>query len=193
MLYFLRGSVRKTIIPILFIIIIIGASYFYLVHFEPMGSYQARIENIPTEVSGRLSLIRGGFEVFKNNIFFGGGYGNSSILHQEYSGKSSEYYSVHNNYVAVLSDNGLAGFIPFIFSILIPLAIALISYKKEWAKDNMAFFNTFSSMTIGLLFLSWGGTFFQLTVISSFFWTIASVIMRGEDVMVDKEKIEDSN
>ena len=188
--YFLRGSDKKSIVPILLILSLMGASYFSIQHFRDIEGYRtSRLENISSEARGRMALIKGGFEVFKGHIIFGGGYGNSSLIHQQYSGKRAESYSVHNNYIAVLADNGVAGFIPFIFSILAPLAVALTSYKKDWAKNNKDFFKAFSSMVIGLLFISWGGSFFQLTVISSFFWAIASVVMRGKEVMADKKKI----
>jgi O-antigen ligase len=92
----------------------------------------------------RANMVQIGLELFKKNPILGVGFGNFSYhYYYEYSGWAQTY--AHNNYVEILADTGIVGFVLYYivpFSMLFKMAT---NWKKYAAYDRKlaAFLITF--------------------------------------------------
>lgn len=106
---FYSFPIRKTILyySVLAIIGLVAGSYLFSILADtPVFQRFMTLENNTSAADIRSTLYREAFEVFKNNPFFGVGLDNFRLY------SSSGLYA-HSNYMELLADNGILGFILF--------------------------------------------------------------------------------
>lgn len=92
----------------------------------------------------RLTLIEGGFEAAKNNLFIGAGPGSAEMTVWEQTGI---YFPIHNFWIEWLITQGLVGMICFIV-LYIRLVIAMIKSKNKESKIVLCSFFIFVIISI---------------------------------------------
>jgi O-antigen ligase len=110
--------------------------------------------------SDRIDIWNNSIEIFKENPFFGGGWGS-------YWGYNGYYNVVHNTYISVLTDGGIIGFI------LLFTPIIYISVKSLKQRYILPFLILVSGL---------GPSFFIDAINKRFFWNsiiIAFVLMNS--------------
>jgi len=103
---------------------------------------------VNNSLSARSELLIRGYEIFKENTFFGSGFGSFMF----YGGINSQIS--HNDYLLVLSEQGLVGFTVFIIMLFISVfySIKNFVYRKNFA--NLSLLLSLFGVVIYFLFIN---------------------------------------
>ena len=92
---------------------------------------------IDASTNTRINMIKYGFEMFKSNPILGVGIGNYAYYGYHIYGLFAEVYS-HNNYIEMLSNIGIVGFISYYFyTSLYMYKVEKISEYFNWKRENI--------------------------------------------------------
>lgn len=113
----------------------------------------------------RMELIRQAVDVWYNNFFFGIGMNNFSIVQTVSKG-----YYAHCNYVELLADLGIIGFILYY-----SLPVYLVFSKSSIRYDSFVL----KGIVVLLLFFDFALVSYQLIQFQIFYWLLASATIEG--------------
>lgn len=128
-----------------------------------------------SSISHRSSLMNKGFNMFKENPFIGAGLG-SFVFYED------DAFISHNDYVLVLSEQGIIGFLIFVLLIYKFLKVSYEGYKHD--KDNLNVFLAMSGLSFYLLLINAYDNIFlwtTMSMISSISVNIRSSISREKN------------
>ncbi|MDD3747065.1 MAG: O-antigen ligase family protein [Anaerostipes sp.] len=137
-LYKARKSKLLLILPVAGVAIVImtwlflNVSFLYdMIGFRLVGFFSVFNHSINADASilARNNMVKTGLDLFKQYPVAGVGFGNFSYYYFHNYGGWAEVYA-HNNYIEILSDTGLIGFVLYYY---IPFSI-LFNLIKNWKR-----------------------------------------------------------
>ncbi len=138
-----------------------------------------------TSFLGRLALWANTLEMFKDRPLLGVGKGNWKIIYPFYATKGIKDFSfsaelqpreAHNDYVQLLSETGLFGFLSFLWILVLIGSRVWNSIPGKGDSRSLLLILTLFFSVVALLTDAWLDFPFELPVSTGFFWLFAGLL-----------------
>lgn len=142
-LVFILYSMKKLKAPIVAAITLLCTGVLWAV-WGGMGAVIAKWGTLENSFQGRYEVWQGAVSVFANSPTVGTGLGTFRFAYPPYKAAgfgATIYDHAHNDYVEMLTDTGLAGFIPWIAF----FSLFLFFVTRDWFSNDSFFAKTFGA------------------------------------------------
>lgn len=146
MIYVMKNIDNKnallSLLKIVIIIFVLGVVFFLMLQFPIFADLKRRMLSMFAALTGdkanadnsaltRIHLIDIGNRIFRNNAIHGIGIDNARIVVKNLLGKDNYY--LHNNYIEMLADGGIVGFVLYysIYAFLLIRFIMIRDFKNQ--------------------------------------------------------------
>ncbi|MBN2190103.1 MAG: O-antigen ligase family protein [Candidatus Aureabacteria bacterium] len=181
--YFGWNKIRK-ILPILICAVVL-LGIMYLVTDEKAGSLHKErdyLNNI-TDISNRYYLWSGALNMFASDPVFGKGPGSFFVFFPEYKDKGIEEQTkmqklsdhAHNEFLQVLSEAGILGFLAFAILIFGVFIFSDLSPGKNAGPYLKYFYICCSSACFGIFMMMLFSNVYNIAFLGAFFWFFAGM------------------
>jgi O-antigen ligase len=144
--------------------------------------FERRIQDSNEALDTRVAIAKAGWELFLDNPMMGVGHGNSRTMQHMYRkdrvGATDRERALHNQYLEVLAEQGVVGFLLFFLAIIVPLMKAWSAARREGDEGGLAR----AGMIAIVVFIlgSFGGEFIFNLNTGILFWSICALVVASK-------------
>ena len=143
-------------------------------------------ENFETSSARRIEIWRGAIRMIKDYPWWGVGYGAFPRMIPNYTEVNLGFVDAHNSYLLIAAEMGIPTLVVFLFMLLMVWGYTYWLYRHTQDPSIKAIALGFLAGLIGLLVANMFGSRMDDQVVSSYFWILCGLIMRG--VLIERQE-----